>query len=488
MTTKKSSARNNSSKTRRENAPSLAWLTPEKCREISRSRTSTVALHSNRFLERWVAAKLLHSDLHVTTTSLESINGWSLDSATGDIRHDSGRFFAITGALVKHRTDTTELEWDQPIIDQPEVGILGILAKKIKGVLHFCLQAKEEPGNINSVQLSPTVQATYSNYTRVHGGSPPKFIEYFIDPPRERIILARLQTEDGGRFLYKSNRNMIIQTEEDQLQTLPDEFIWLTLRQIGHLMKLDNLVHACTRSILAALALNGESASANNRHKSADSFCSNALPDIFQWLDTHKASNHFQIRRKPLNSLKEWGMDRDGSFSHEQGRFFRVIGLNVASSGREVSTWSQPILDNPGRGVIGLLTTIKDGERFFLMQAKADFGNRGIIQIGPTVQFTPGNYIDNEKLVKPFLFEEFYQPERFPVTLQSLQSEEGARFYNEAHLHRILSLPESAELAIPDNFRWIAQADLNFLINFGDTVNSCARSVLALLLSESPVS
>ena len=32
------------------------------------------------------------------------------------------------------------------------------------------MQAKVEPGNINSIQLSPTLQATRSNYTKAHGG------------------------------------------------------------------------------------------------------------------------------------------------------------------------------------------------------------------------------------------------------------------------------------------------------------------------------
>ena len=53
-----------------------------------------------------------------------------------------------------------KISWDQPIIDQPEIGFLGILCKEIKGSLHFLLQAKIEPGNKNFVQLSPTLQAT----------------------------------------------------------------------------------------------------------------------------------------------------------------------------------------------------------------------------------------------------------------------------------------------------------------------------------------
>jgi oxidase EvaA len=47
--------------------------------------------------------------------------------------------------------------WSQPIINQPEVGYLGFIVKKINGVMHFLIQAKIEPGNVNCVQLSPTI-------------------------------------------------------------------------------------------------------------------------------------------------------------------------------------------------------------------------------------------------------------------------------------------------------------------------------------------
>ncbi|HZV80721.1 MAG TPA: NDP-hexose 2,3-dehydratase family protein, partial [Geobacteraceae bacterium] len=158
---------------------SLPGLNRESRREIARSRKGTHSLHSDRQVDRWIAARLAVPDLKVRTRSLLGMKGWLVDGETGDIRHESGRFFSLTGAYVRHRTPTGELEWDQPVIDQAEIGILGILAKKIGGVMHFCLQAKEEPGNINSVQLSPSVQATFSNYTRVHGGSSPAFLDYF---------------------------------------------------------------------------------------------------------------------------------------------------------------------------------------------------------------------------------------------------------------------------------------------------------------------
>ena len=75
--------------------------------------------------------------------------------------------------------------WDQPIINQPEVGYLGFITKSINGVLHFLSQAKIEPGNVNFVQISPTLQATRSNYSQVHKGKKPLFLEYFQKATQE---------------------------------------------------------------------------------------------------------------------------------------------------------------------------------------------------------------------------------------------------------------------------------------------------------------
>ena len=176
-----------------------------------------------------------------------------IDPVTGNITHRGGRFFTILGVTARHRREAGDLHWDQPCIDQPEIGILGILAARFDGLLHFCLKAKEEPGHIHGVQLSPTVQATYSNYTGGHGGRRPLLVDYFLHPPADRILVARLQTEDGGRFLYKSNRNLIVRAEDGGPPDLPDRFLWLTLRQICDLMNHDNVINACTRSVLSAL-------------------------------------------------------------------------------------------------------------------------------------------------------------------------------------------------------------------------------------------
>lgn len=110
---------------------------------------------------------------------------WEFDPATGNLGHRSGRFFTVCGVRAGEEV--------RPIIHQPEIGVLGILVRRIGGVTHCLLQAKMEPGNVNTVQLSPTVQATRSNYTRVHNGSP---VRYLVNTDA-RTVFACLLARDA---------------------------------------------------------------------------------------------------------------------------------------------------------------------------------------------------------------------------------------------------------------------------------------------------
>ena len=208
----------------------------------------------------------------------------------------------------------------------------------------------------------------------------------------------------------------------------------------------------------------------------------NALAETVQWIDDQKSSNHMLAKRIGLTELEEWQMDEQGTFHHRSDLFFKIIGIDILSKAREVMYWSQPILANTQPGVIGLLMKQQGKRRWFLMQAKSEPGNKTTVQLGPTVQFTPANYFHNEKLKKPFLFDEFSGDGTFPTIHESLQAEEGARFYKEQHLHRIKLLPEGMDLEIPSDFRWLTDNQVRFFLQMGDTVNSCARSILACLV------
>ena len=112
--------------------------------------------------------------LNVRVINLDKLKKWKISKE--EIYHESKNFFKIIGIQVV--SNFYKKNWYQPIIVQNEVGILGII--KNPKTKKYLLQAKVEPGNINKLQLAPTVQATKSNYNRVHGGSKVAHVNYFL--------------------------------------------------------------------------------------------------------------------------------------------------------------------------------------------------------------------------------------------------------------------------------------------------------------------
>ena len=208
--------------------------------------TSTAA-----FLE-WFAARGAANRFEVKRVPLSRLEGWRVEPDTGNVVHQSGRFFRIEGIEVTTDFGPTP-QWAQPIINQPEIGVLGFVTQEIEGVLHFLVQAKMEPGNVNMLQISPTVQATRSNFTQVHGGKRPPYLEYFLDGARARMMVDQLQSEQGARFLKKRNRNMIVRVADDERVPLLDDFCWLTLGQLSQLLQRDNIVNMDTRTVLSSV-------------------------------------------------------------------------------------------------------------------------------------------------------------------------------------------------------------------------------------------
>ena len=131
-------------------------------------------LHSLDEIRLWIENRNRSIHVSISPVPFSSLEHWSQDE-DGTLRHSSGRFFSIEGIRVE--TDYGSLSsWTQPIINQPEVGYLGILTKEFDGVLYFLMQAKIEPGNVNCVQISPTLQATKSNYSQIHKGKQPLYL------------------------------------------------------------------------------------------------------------------------------------------------------------------------------------------------------------------------------------------------------------------------------------------------------------------------
>ena len=177
-------------------------------------------------ISKWLIKQRIKHSLIVKKKDLYKLNNWVFNKK--EIYHNSKKFFKIVGLRIKSNF-YKKRNWDQPIIVQNEIGILGII--KSSKTNKYLLQAKVEPGNINKIQISPTVQATKSNYSRVHGGKNIPYLKYFLGKNK----YFSLQTEQAFRYFNKKNSNIL--THVSKKINIDKNFKWFSKKEIINLLK-----------------------------------------------------------------------------------------------------------------------------------------------------------------------------------------------------------------------------------------------------------
>ncbi|MGW6462078.1 NDP-hexose 2,3-dehydratase family protein [Streptomyces sp. NPDC055078] len=449
------------------------------------------AVRQPESFDAWFDASRERSGLRVERVELDGLRDWVRDGRTGALRHRSGGFFAIDGLDVRLPSGPVP-HWHQPIIHQPEIGFLGLLAKEFGGVLHFLMQAKVEPGNRNHLQLSPTVQATRSNYRRLHRGRAVPYLGYFQDRTRHHIIADVLQSEQGAWFFRKRNRNIVLEVTEDI--AVQDDFRWLTLGQIYELLAVEDIVNMDTRTVLSCLPLAGDGLdgvldldgdgfrAALGRSCAREVSGVHSMNEILSWITEHRARSELTTRPVPLGELRDWHSAPE-RIAHDSGRFFSVIGVDVTAGSREVSGWAQPMIEPHGTGVIALLVKEIDGVLHALMRAGEEPGCPDGVELAPTVQCSPDSYKVLPGAARPRFLDEVLHapPER--IRFSCLLSEEGGRFYHALNRYLIVETDDDHHGAEDENHCWMTLHQLTALLRHSHYLNVQARSLVACLHS-----
>ena len=225
----------------------LEYNTPDDILEFHfESLKDWSSFHDIDYIEKWYNEQVDSLSMTVKEIPLSQCKKWVVTE--NKIYHETGEFFSIKGIEVKSKTREAVGGWCQPIIEQvakenpldgglpTDGGILGIIRKRFNGVPHYLIEAKFEPGNVNLVQFSPTLQATLSNMSAVHDGHIPHYLEYFVNTEKHKVHFSNWLCEDGGRLYNKRNLNMLIEVDEP-IKIVNDNFIWLSLYQIKYLIR-----------------------------------------------------------------------------------------------------------------------------------------------------------------------------------------------------------------------------------------------------------
>lgn len=435
---------------------------------------------------RWIEEKNSSLKVRIEKKQLSESSFWYYDKQLGEIHNSNNSFFQIRG-LQQYRDD--ELILEQPILIQNEIGYLGIICKKIDGVLKFLMQAKIEPGNVNKIQISPTIQATKSNFTQKHGGKKPAYLDYFLNAKPENIIVDQIQSEQSSRFLGKRNRNIIIMVNED-IETLPSHR-WMTLAMIKRLMKIDNLVNMDTRTVLSCIPYSYIVANNKEMQRLSEQFADKALFNsiftqphhsdivrVFRYINNYKMLHSCSNKIVPLDEMDLWDFS-DNGIVHKKGYPFKVVFCEIEIEGREVTHWSQPLFEADGMATFGLITAEFDGKLKFLVQAKSEAGCFDSIELAPTVQLEAAvpesEYSDMDRLFFRLL------ENGAEIRNNVILSEEGGRFYHEQNKNIVLRAAHQQIGELPDGYFWLDYATLNEMIQFNNVLNIQLRNLLSIM-------
>ncbi|PPR34507.1 MAG: hypothetical protein CFH25_00739 [Alphaproteobacteria bacterium MarineAlpha6_Bin3] len=210
--------------------------------------------HNLTQVKNWFNKKRKKPLIKVKKIPLEDCKKWKFNKDKGFFFHESNEFFKVEGLRVQE-TRSREVDcWDQPILTQVgyDGGILGILRKRFNGVPHYLIEAKCEPGNYKYVQLSPTLQATFSNLRRAHRGRKPRFSKYFnVKNNKYKILFKSWLSEDGGRLNYKRNLGMLVEVPANHKISITKEYIWMSMWQIKECLKFNSWINPHIRGIIS---------------------------------------------------------------------------------------------------------------------------------------------------------------------------------------------------------------------------------------------
>ena len=179
----------------------------------------------------------------------------------------------------------------------------------------------------------------------------------------------------------------------------------------------------------------------------------------------------FELRQVPTAAAEHWSVI-DGALQHRSRSFFSVNGVSDGAR-------SALLLYQPQAAVTGALSARVGGERWFLLQARAEPGCLGEAQFGPTVQSTPANYLRlHGGAATPYVESFIAFDPRISVLDDTTQLDLGERYL--AKCKRSILLETPAPAAPQPSFVWATPSALAEAVLRSAFLNIDIRSILAV--------
>ena len=298
------------------------------------------------------------------------------------------------------------------------------------------------------MQISPTVQATKSNYMRVHGGKSTPYLNFFM---KKKNNFSH-QSEQAFRYLNKFNANIIVKISK-KIKLL-ETFRWFSKKEIVYLLNKKNIINMDTLSVFSCfLKKNKKDKPLNNLNK------------INIWLK--KLNNKFYLRVKKINisKLKYWNTS-PMKIKHKTNNFFSIIGIKVKTNKREINEWSQPIIQGNNLMFAGFLTKKNSIIlehylcRYILKPGARSNTFSCTINTSKIKNFTKIQLSNFQKEI----FTKYFLTRKKKL-YDNILSDEGGRFYQSQIRYVAYNLKKNDNIELPFNYVWLSYNQMIDLIN-----------------------
>jgi oxidase EvaA len=172
-------------------------------------------------------------------------------------------------------------------------------------------------------------------------------------------------------------------------------------------------------------------------------------------------------------------LKRGNEIIHESEKTFSIIAVDVAAGSREVSRWSQPLVNSLAPGLTGWICREIDGVLHFLMKIRLEPGSIDLAELAPTISGTDGEHCIYEGN-PPQYYDFFTNAKASQIRHDSWQSAEGGRFYHDTCRCLILEI-EDFDLKVPNNYRWMTLGQIQNLMHSNNLVNVECRDLLSCI-------
>ena len=208
------------------------------------------------------------------------------------------------------------------------------------------------------------------------------------------------------------------------------------------------------------------------------------IKPILNWVKARQKKIKTVSKIINLNECKGWYLDKNNNLYHETQQFFKVKGVETKGAfGREVNSWTQPILTQKHGGVLAFISrqTKKFGTQF-LIDAKIEPGDDSIIKISPSFQATQSNMNRAHGGKRPNFYDIVIQNKGAELIYYTIHNEEGARFWKKSNWNVIVNLKNPYDRRIKgNNYKWVSLKQLKKLALRNSCVNPFVKTILFML-------